>query len=96
MLKKLNGRKHQVLTGVALAYRDNFVSKVAVTDVYFNILTERQIADYVATGNPMDKAGAYGIQDGFLVHHIDGNYDNVVGLDMATVNDLLQELGLKE
>ena len=96
MLMELSGRKHQVMTGIAVAYNGKFVSKVAVTDVYFSELTEQEIKDYVATGKPLDKAGAYGIQDGHVVHHIEGNYDNVMGLDMAMVHALLQEVGLEK
>lgn len=95
MLQELRGRKHQVMTGVALAYGGQLVSQVAVTDVYVNDLTDQEITDYVATGKPLDKAGAYGIQDGLVVDHIEGNYDNVVGLDMATVHELLRKLGLE-
>ena len=95
MLKELRGRKHQVMTGVALAYGGQLLSRVAVTDVYVNDLTDQEIIDYVATGKPLDKAGAYGIQDGLVVDHIEGDYDNVVGLDMATVHELLCKLGLE-
>lgn len=93
-LRRLSGRGHEVLTGITLAYRGQVLSRVARTEVYFQPLSEERIADYVVTGEPLDKAGSYGIQDGagWMVDRFVGNKDNVVGLDMQTVRDLLREL----
>ncbi len=92
MLRLLSGREHEVLTGVALVARRGVVVEVARTRVWFNPLNETEIADYVATGEPLDKAGAYGIQ-GFASRYIDriqGSYSNVVGLPVALVYRLLK------
>ena len=83
ILKKLSGKKHTVCTALAIADRNQLlVSGYELTDVYFNEVTERQIAEYIKSGEPMDKAGAYGIQGmgGFLVDRIEGELDNVIGL----------------
>ena len=92
MLKKLSGRTHQVMTGVSLLETDGsvIIKKVtfhAVTDVTFYELSDDEIASYVATGEPMDKAGAYGIQGrgALLVERISGEYLNVVGLPLAAL-----------
>lgn len=85
MLRELSGKAHQVITGVCLESAAGQDSFECVTDVHFKDLSDEQIAAYVATGEPLDKAGAYGIQGkgGELVDHIDGDFDNVVGLPMA-------------
>lgn len=93
-LSILSNRKHQVLTGIAVACQGKLVAEVAATDVYFKKLSQKEIADYVATGEPLDKAGSYGIQGrgGFMVDHIEGNFDNVMGLDIDTVRRLLKKI----
>ncbi len=95
MLARLAGRTHQVMTGVAVRYRGRQLADVCVTDVSFRQLTEAQIAAYVATGEPLDKAGAYGIQGrgAVLVERINGCYSNVVGLPLARLQAMLDELG---
>lgn len=95
MLMRLAGRTHQVMTGVAVRYRGRQLADVCVTDVSFRRLTEAQIAAYVATGEPLDKAGAYGIQGkgAVLVEKINGCYSNVVGLPLARLQAMLDELG---
>ncbi len=95
MLMRLAGRTHQVMTGVAVRYRGRQLAEVCVTDVSFRRLTEAQIAAYVATGEPLDKAGAYGIQGkgAVLVEKINGCYSNVVGLPLARLQAMLDELG---
>jgi septum formation protein len=92
MLRLLSGREHEVLTGVALVARRGAVVEVARTRVWFNPLTEAEIADYVATGEPLDKAGAYGIQGigSRFIDRIQGSYSNVVGLPVALVYRLLK------
>lgn len=94
MLKQLSGRAHEVLTGIAIKYKDKEVAEVVHTKVYFRKLTDAEIAAYVATGEPLDKAGAYGIQGrgAVLVEEIDGCYNNVVGLPISRVNELLNEI----
>ena len=94
MLRRLSGRSHQVLTGVALVRDGRTVEVgVAVTDVWFAAMTEADIDAYVATGEPMDKAGAYGIQGraSCFVTRIDGSYSNVVGLPVALVHQWLRD-----
>ena len=95
MLRFLSGKVHQVLTGVYVAYGDRELSQVCTTQVYFRKLTEEEIEAYVATGEPLDKAGAYGIQGkgAILVEHIEGDYNNVVGLPLTLVYSMLRELG---
>lgn len=83
MLTKLSGTNHQVYTGVSLAYGAKISSFYDTTEVFFNRLTAEQIAHYIDHYNPLDKAGAYGIQDwiGFIaVEKIIGSYTNVMGL----------------
>ncbi len=97
MLKRLNGNWHQVYTGVALLNKNNSrqITGYEVTKVKFNSLTDSQIREYVATGDPLDKAGAYGIQEsaaGGLVEKIEGNFDNVMGLPLHTVRKLLSQI----
>ncbi len=92
MLRLLSGREHEVLTGVALVAKRGVVVEVARTRVWFTPLNETEIADYVATGEPLDKAGAYGIQGigSRFVDRIQGSYSNVVGLPVALVYRLLK------
>lgn len=96
MLKKLSGKTHQVYTAVALATAKETNIFVEKTDVYFYNLTEDEIDEYIKTGEPMDKAGAYGIQGKgcFLVKKIDGDYFNVVGLPISSVMRQLKKIGL--
>lgn len=81
MLRGLSGRSHLVITGYTIISRQYEVSRSVTTTVYFNKLSDELIDEYVKTGSPMDKAGAYGIQDEqfHLVDHIVGSYDNVMG-----------------
>jgi septum formation protein len=92
MLRLLSGREHEVLTGVALVAKRGIVVEVARTRVWVNPLSEAEIADYVATGEPLDKAGAYGIQGlgARFIDRIQGSYSNVVGLPVALVYRLLK------
>ena len=100
MLKALQGRSHDVYTGAAfLTYGrngDKEVCSYAVgTRVFVNPMTENEIRAYIATGEPMDKAGAYGIQGRFAayIEKIEGDYYNVVGLPVSRVYETLKELG---
>ncbi len=96
MLAQLSGRTHTVHTAVAVAYHGMVVSSVETVVVTFRKLTAAQIARYVSTGEPMDKAGAYGIQ-GFgatLVERIEGDYFAVMGLAVGRVIGLLRDVGV--
>jgi septum formation protein len=94
MLRRLAGRTHEVLTGVALRHGGRTVSDVSCTVVQFAQLTEEDLAWYVASGEPRDKAGAYGIQGlaSRFIERIDGSYPNVVGLPVALVTRLIRQL----
>ncbi len=91
MLSKLSGHTHQVMTAVALADRQQVLDCLVVTEVTFRVLTEEDIAGYIASGEPMDKAGAYGIQGlgGCFVRKINGSYHAVVGLPLVETYELL-------
>ena len=97
MLQRLSGRSHVVMTGVAVIGEggDSHTSYVA-TSVAFRELGESEIAEYVATGSPMDKAGSYGIQDNSLspASSYDECYLNVVGLPMCATSELLEKSGV--
>ena len=96
MLSLLNGREHTVITAVAVARGEKVRSAVEEVKVRFRKLTEDEIDAYIATGEPMDKAGAYGIQ-GFgatIVERIDGDYFAVMGLPLVKVVLLLSEVGI--
>jgi septum formation protein len=96
ILKKLSGRTHRVYTGVTLVnkYNGKVVSDYDVTEVKFNQLDEEKIWAYIDTKEPMDKAGAYGIQGmgGFLVESIQGSLDNVIGLPTGKLKEMLAEI----
>jgi septum formation protein len=96
MLRMLSGRTHQVITGVCLVARGQCVVGSETTLVTMSEITERAIAEYVATGEPMDKAGAYAIQGiaSRWIPRIEGDYGNVVGLPVARVYAMLRQLGL--
>ena len=98
MLKKLSAKSHQVMTAVTIMHGNRQISHtfIHVTDVEFYDMSDEWIADYVKTGEPMDKAGAYGIQGlGFeLVKRIDGDYYSVMGLPIAMLKRELRQLGL--
>lgn len=82
MLHKLSGKKHVVLSGYTFINKDIEITRSVKTHVYFNKLSDELINAYIKSGSPMDKAGAYGIQDKEfnLVNHIEGSFDNVMGL----------------
>jgi septum formation protein len=97
MLRLLSGRTHRVITGVAIATAKGTEVAAEVTGVQFLTLSEEEIAAYIATGEPMDKAGAYGIQ-GFAakwIPRVEGCYFNVVGLPLALVATMLEAAGSK-
>ena len=81
MLKAESGKMQKVLSAYCYLSGDIEICRTVMTRVYFNELSDELIRDYIQNKKPLDKAGAYGIQDGYpLVHHIEGSYDNVVGL----------------
>jgi len=96
MLRRLAGREHEVFTAVAVAREARMASGVSRTRVRFRALDDATVAAYVATGEPMDKAGAYGIQGygAVLVERIEGDYFTVMGLGLTLLVDLLARLGL--
>ena len=93
MLRLLSGRTHRVMTGVAVASASGTQVATEVTAVSFLPLSEEEIAEYVATGEPMDKAGAYAIQGRAArwIPRIEGCYFNVVGLPLALVSRLIEQ-----
>jgi septum formation protein len=97
MLRRLSGRSHTVITAIAVAWRGRVESGIEEVEVTFHPLTDADIAGYVATREPMDKAGAYGIQ-GFgatIVARVDGDYFAVMGLSLQRLVRLLGRLGLR-
>ena len=97
MLTLLSGRVNTVYTGVTVARAGRFETEHEATDVLFRTLTPEEIAAYVATGEPLDKAGAYGIQGAgaLLVEGIRGDYGNVVGLPLCRLGRMLARFGVE-
>ena len=96
MLRSLSGRSHTVLSGLALFYNGKTISGVDKTEVYFATMPESFIDSYVASGDPMDKAGSYAVQGktSLYIDKIDGCYFNVVGLPVRLLAKLLNNLGI--
>ena len=92
ILRRLNGREHKVITGVAVVHSKT-LSAASVSRVRIKPLTQNEIASYVNSGEPMDKAGAYAIQGqgSFLVESYKGSYSNIIGLPVEMLKDLLQK-----
>ena len=93
MLKELAGRRHTVCTGVTVRQGEKVEAFTAATDVYFRECTEDELRAYIATGEPMDKAGAYGVQSlgALLVERIEGDFYNVMGLPVEKLGLCLSE-----
>lgn len=93
MLRLLSGRDHQVMTGMTILVGDRAVSLTEVTDIHFRELSDREIDAYVATGEPMDKAGSYGIQGGaaLFAEKMVGDYYNVMGLPVCRLWQVLHD-----
>ncbi len=92
MLKLLSGRVHEVYTGVTVASGERYLTDCECTKVYFRELEDAEIEEYIATENPLDKAGAYGIQEvGAFVRKIDGDYFNVIGLPLCKSYEMLKD-----
>ena len=96
MLRMLSGREHQVITGICLVTSGRCSVASEITVVAMSEISEREIADYIASGEPMDKAGAYAIQGiaSRWIPRIEGDYSNVVGLPVALVCRMLRKQGL--
>lgn len=94
MLRLLSGRDHQVMTGMTVLRGENATVVTEVTDLHFRDLTDQEIASYVASGEPMDKAGAYGIQGGaaLFCQKLNGDYYNVVGLPVCRLAEILRQI----
>ena len=94
MLKMLSGRDHQVMTGCTVVRGDRTETFTEITDLHFRALSDREIRSYVETGEPMDKAGAYGIQGGaaLFCERLSGDYYNVVGLPVCRLRETLFRL----
>ena len=93
MLRALSGKSHEVITGICLKRGPRIITDLASTAVWFEPLSDSELRDYIASGEPMDKAGAYGIQGlaSRFIDRIEGSYSNVVGLPVALVyRNLLQ------
>ncbi len=97
MLRSLSGRWHQVYTGVTVVTaQGRILCESDVTDVHFEPMSDETIRAYIATGEPMDKAGAYAVQGvaGLYIDQLKGSHTNVIGLPMALTRRLLEEAGL--
>jgi septum formation protein len=96
MLRLLSGREHEVFTGMTVIKDGRTQSIAERTAVRFRTLSDEEISAYIATGEPMDKAGAYGIQGigSLLIRGIDGDFYNVMGLPVCTLGTILKALGV--
>ena len=94
MLRLLSGRDHQVMTGMTVLRGEKAVSCTEVTDIHFRELSDKEIESYIATGEPMDKAGSYGIQGGaaLFAQRMVGDYYNVMGLPVCRLYEILFQL----
>ena len=94
MLRLLSGRDHQVMTGCTVLRGEQAITFTEVTDLHFRELSEKEIARYVASGEPMDKAGSYGIQGGAALFctHMVGDYYNVMGLPVCRLGETLRAM----
>lgn len=94
MLDVLSGKTHEVITGVCVTNGEKTITDYARTFVTMNKLSKELIEEYVESGIPLDRCGAYGIQDldGKLVHHINGHLDNVIGMPIGILDSLLKRL----
>lgn len=97
MLSALSGRRHTVYSGVVLILGDKILCRYEATDVLFRTIGDEEIRRYIATKEPMDKAGAYGAQGiaSVFIERIDGDFFNVVGLPLCTLGKMFAELGFE-
>lgn len=96
MLRRMSGRRHEVHTGIAVATEQGIETALSTTYVEMKLLSDVEIAAYIATGEPRDKAGAYGIQGlaGTFIQHIEGSYSGVMGLPIYETAELLKRAGI--
>jgi septum formation protein len=96
ILAALSGREHRVITVVAMGCRDQVEHRVSISSVRFRALDEQEVRRYVETGEPLDKAGAYGIQGraGMFVTRIEGSYSGIMGLPLAETTELMHRFGI--
>lgn len=97
MLTALQGRRHMVCTGVTVREGERFLTRSEATDVTFRPASRETLLRYIATGEPMDKAGAYGLQARgiLLVERVEGDVSNVIGLPLPLLDGMLSEFGLR-
>ena len=97
MLTALQGRRHTVCTGVTVRRGDEILTESESTDVYFRPAAEAELRGYIRTGEPMDKAGAYGVQGlgALLVERLDGDFFNVMGLPVLRLSRMLERFGVR-
>ena len=96
LLKKLSGKVHRVYTGIAVVTPEREIVDHEVSEVKFRPLTDREIWEYIRTGEPLDKAGAYGYQEKgrALVEYVNGSETNVIGLPIEKLKKLLEKVGV--
>ena len=96
MLSRLAGKKHEVITGLAICAGGKIFTDSEVTEVYFGDMTEEEIKNYVATGEPLDKSGSYALQGGAtkFIEKINGDWSNVVGLPVYRLKKLAQSANI--
>lgn len=98
MLKKLSNKTHKVITAIAIIdkYEDKTLINSKISKVTFKKLSDREIEDYIKTGEPMDKAGSYGIQayGSLFVEKVEGCYNNIVGLPLNLLSEMLKSFGI--
>ena len=94
MLKLLSGRAHQVMTGMTVLYGNQAVTHTEITHIHFRPLSDQEIHAYIRTGDPVDKAGSYGIQSGaaLFADRLEGDYFNVVGLPVCRLSQILHQI----
>ena len=96
MLARLSGKRHEVITGLAICADGKIFTAAEVTEVFFGEMTAEEIRDYVATGEPLDKSGSYALQGGAtkFIEKIHGDWSNVVGLPVYRLRKLAQAAGI--
>lgn len=97
ILRALSGREHRVITVIAMADRDDMDTRISVSQVWFREISDAEIQRYIQSGEPFDKAGAYGIQGraAAFITRIDGSYSGIMGLPLAETVELMQQFGLQ-
>lgn len=94
MLQSLRGKRHYVYSGVSVFSKEKNVTFCTGSTVFMKNLTDEEIDGYIERYNPLDKAGAYGIQDGVVVERFEGEYENIVGLPLVQLRQVLEEMGV--